>query len=270
MNASAESLPETVSGEAVKTKPAKVKKIENDLIVKLVQEISNLSAEDAIKEVPDLLNGADENHFKLGGVLSLISTSKFFKVDGFENFKDFVEGKFGIQYRRAMYWITIYDALVESGVPWEKVQHVGWTKLRDLAPILTLDNVDEWVERAMGLTTIQLQDAILKFKAGALTNAGSEPVETAKSATTTVTFKIHADDKILIKSAIEKAKHEAETEYDGVALVSLCNNYLTGGMVAKPASLIEILQKYTPEEVLEGTEKAFPDLIVSAKMKTGK
>lgn len=270
MNASAESLPETVNSgsETVKTKPAKAKK-ETDLIVQLVAEISNMSAEDAISAVPDLLNGADENHFKMGGVLSIIQANKFFKTDEFDNFKDFVEAKFGLQYRRAMYWIQIYGSLVESGVPWDKVKDVGWTKLRDLASILTLDNVDEWVARAMDLTTIQLQDAIAKAKAGTLPSSGTEITE-AKSTTTTFTVKVHPDQKETIRSALDKAKKESDTEYDGTALENVCLAYLSGGMVSKPASLLEILQKFTPEEVLETTEKAFPNLIVSAKVKSVK
>ena len=54
----------------------------------------------------------------------------------------------GSQGRKARYLISIYDNLVTKMIPWEKVSHLGWTKLKDLAPVLTPENVDEWVAKA--------------------------------------------------------------------------------------------------------------------------
>lgn len=249
------------------TKPKKA--AETDLLVLVVQEIGSLSAAEAIEAIPALLDGADSNYFKLGGYLSFISLNKFYEAEGYETFKAFVETKYGLQYRKAMYWIQIYDKLIESGVPWAKVKAVGWTKLKDLALILTLENVDEWVERALGSTVHQLQEAIAKFKTGVLQTSGLTP-EGAKSDVTTFIVKVHAEQKTTIKQAIAKARVEANTEYDGVALEGICMNYLSGGNVNKPQALGTILAKYTPEEVLEALEPVFPDFEITAKLKSHK
>jgi hypothetical protein len=272
MNAAVNEGSDSIVEAEIKPK-AKAKKAQHDdLIVSIVAEIGGLDAEGALKAVPALLDGAEENYFKLGGVLSFIHSNKFWKtLEQFKdsNFKEFVEAEYGIHYRRAMVWIEIYDKLVESGVPWSKIQHVGWTKIRDLAKILTADNVDEWVHRALNSTVMQLQDLIAKAMAGTLPNSGLTPTDDHKSEVTTFTVKVHSEQKVTINLAIEKAKVEAGTEYAGVALDSICNNYLTGGNVTKPASLLDVMKKYSPEELLGAMEEALPEFIISAKLKTG-
>ena len=251
--------------EVVKTTHKKNGK-SDDVLVLLVQEIGKMTASEAIEAVPSLLDGADENYFRLGGYLSAIAINKYYEAEGFENFKTFVEARYGLQYRKAMYWIQIYDKLIESGVPWAKIKNVGWTKVKDLAMILTLENVDEWVERAINSTVLQLQEAIAKAKAGVLPNSGLTP-EGPKSEVTTFTVKVHAAQKTVIKEAIQKARAEANTEYDGVALEGICMNYLSGGNVTKPKALSAILAMYTPEEVLSALEPVFPDFEITAKLK---
>jgi hypothetical protein len=78
----------------------------------------------------------------------------------YANFREFVEKKHGIHYRKALYWIEIYKRLVEAEVPWEKVKNIGWTKLKDLAPVLTKENVDSWVKVAEEQTALQLVETV--------------------------------------------------------------------------------------------------------------
>jgi hypothetical protein len=271
MSTSAEEVVKPVAAKeteatATKHKPKKEKQPE-DLLVSLVQEVGKLTALEAIAAIPALLESADENYFRLGGHLSVIQSEKFYTAAGYETFRTFVEAEFGLAYRKAMYWIQIYDKLIESGVPWAKVKTVGWTKLKDLALILTVENADEWVERALSSTVLQLQAAIASAKAGTLPNSGITP-EGPKSEVTTFTVKVHTDQKLTIKEAIQKARVEANTEYDGVALEGICQNYLSGGNVNKPASLQSVIEKYSPEEVLAVLEKVFTDFVITAKLKT--
>jgi len=266
-------MPPVEASEAVlvpktktKTKVAKV----DDLLVSMVQEISKMSAAEAIEAVPSLMNGADENYFRLGGVLSVISANKYYEAEGYPNFKEFVEARYGLQYRKAMYWVQIYDKLIESGVHWDVVKDVGWTKLKDLAAVLTPENAEEWVKKAIGSTVLQLQEAIAKAKLGTLANSGITPVEDGdKSKVTTITYKVHADQKTVIEEAVEKAKIEANTDFGGVALEAICMNYLSGGNVGKPPALATVLKKYSPEDALTALEEAFPAFEVTAKLKKG-
>ena len=236
-----------------------------DVIGDIASEIENITKEEAFAAVPELIDSVDFSYFKLGGVLSVIQDNGWWEDDA-DTFKEFITERFGLHYRKAMYLINIYDRLVEANIPWEKVSGLGWTKLKELADILTVENVDEWVEKALTLTTLNLQEAIKAFKAGELSTDGTTDPDS--SGVSTITFKVHPDQKETIVEAIEKALEEAGTEFKGVALEAICMGYLAGatGKKAKPLSLMGTLEKHKPLAVLDAFEAIWPEINITAEM----
>lgn len=236
-----------------------------DLIVATASDLENLTREAAFEMVPMLIDSVDFSYFKLGGVLSVIQDNGWWEDDA-DTFKSFIEDNFGLHYRKAMYLINIYDKLVEAGISWDKVSGLGWTKLKDLADILTQENVDEWAERAANLTSLNLQAAVKAFKAGELNTDGTTNPDS--SGVTTVTFKVHPDQKETISQAIEQAMEESGTEFKGVALEAICMNYLAGGSTkaAKPLSLQGTMEKYSALQVLEAFEAIWPQHNITAEL----
>ena len=240
---------------------------EDDLIVKTAKECETLKEDKAFKLVPQLLNNIDHDYFKLGGVLAVIQANGWFMDKGHENFRSFVESDCGIMYRKAMYLIQIYNGLVESGVKWEQVKHLGWTKLKELSGILTPENVDEWVGLAENMTVLQLQEHIKAESAGGDAKGEKEEAVKEASKTTTITFKVHADQKETIKEAIAKCQHETGTDSDAVAIEHICIDYLGGeSKLAKIPSLKELMSGKSAEEVLEIFGEVFPDVELSATL----
>jgi hypothetical protein len=233
-----------------------------DMIVQTANEIENLKEAKAFDMVPRLIDDSDRNSFRLGGILSKIQSEGWFMNKGFENFKGYVEAECSIKYRKAMYLIGIYNGLVESGVPWAKVSHLGWTKLKELAGILTPDNVDEWVGVAETMTALQLIDYIAKATAGAETASSTEDAQKAAKETSTKTFKLHKDQRETVDEALKKAKHAGGTDHDSVALEMICIDYLGG--TPKVANLKEIMESKSMEEVLQAMQEAFPTLVMQA------
>ncbi|HEY0820202.1 MAG TPA: hypothetical protein VGD46_15555 [Rhizobacter sp.] len=239
-----------------------------DVIISTSHELENLSREEALSLIPELTNNVDFSYFRLGGVLAVIQgNSDWWKADGFDTFREFIENRFGIQYRKAMYLIGIYGNLVESGVPWEKLSGIGWSKVKEIAPILTVDNVDEWVERANELTVMQLHEAVKKAQLGTLDKTDTTP---DTGGVTTFTAKVHPDQKASIDKAIEKAMIEAKTEFKGVALEAICLNYLSGAKVSKPKSLVETFKSLPAdtgaEDVLKAFAQVWPDIDLTVTM----
>jgi len=262
----------TAPSEAMMTKK-KVKKPagkltaakEPDALVLMAHECENMSQEQAFEALPSLLETVDSNYIKLGGVLAVIRDHEWWKAGGYETFSKCLEEKFGLQYRKGAYLIQTYENLISSGVAWSKVKELGWSRLRVVSSVLTKENVDEWVEKAKGLTVLQLYDVVKAFKAQTLETSGIKPDE-IENTTTTISFKVHVDQKETIKQAVEKARKEANTEFDAVALEAICINYLGGGKVTKPKSLKSVMEKYTPEEVLGAFEKIWPDILLEVTM----
>lgn len=239
-----------------------VKGTETDLIGDIASEIENISKEAAFEMVPELIESVDFSYFKLGGVLSVIQDNGWWEGES-ETFKLFIPEKFGLQYRKAMYLINIYDNLVEANIPWHKVSGLGWTKLKELADILTTENVDEWVELAESLTTLNLKLKIKAFKAAELGLDGTE-----SEGVSTITFTVHPDQKETINEAVEKGMEDAGTEFKGVALEAICLNFLAGGNTGstKSLSLKGTMEKYTPGQVFEAFEAIWPEINITVEM----
>jgi len=229
-----------------------------NLIMDIAHEVESLTKTKALNEADRLAENIETNYFKLGGVLRLINDNSWF--EGFDSFDAFVVEKYGFAGRKARYLIEIYDNLVTKQIPWGKVSHLGWTKLKDLARILTPENVDEWVAKAEKCTVIELQ-AMLK--------AGQPSEEGEKTAKTTddivkMTFKLKQDQADIVTQALAKAKGELQTEHDTVALENICSGYVGGILqVNKPYSLDEVIDSTGFEPLLKRIAEKFPQYDIS-------
>lgn len=253
--------PEQKAGvpEVVKAKHGEV--IEGDLIAKTAHALEAVDEETARELVHKLIEDTEFSYFKLGGVLSVINANGWFKPYG--SFKDYVENEHGIKYRNARYFISIYETLVEANIPWEKVKTIGWTKLKELLPVISTENVDQWVEVASKNSTLQLIEMVKSEKE----QGTAETVETDKEpkTVTTMTFKVHEDQKATIKAAIDKAQKESGTDVATVALEHICLDYLNGSpkpgkAQGKTKSITELMKEMGLEKTLEEFEKVFPDV----------
>ena len=196
---------------------------QTDVIMDVAHEIENLTQDSAFQMVPALVEDTEFNLFRLGGALSVIRAHKWFGE--YKSFKELVEQQFNMEYRRAMYFSDIYDNLLANDIPWDAVKDIGWTKLRVLAKHLTKDNVDYWAAQAKKLTFIQLLEAL---KTKDKPEGEAEESDPTTSTVTTLTLKLHEDQKEVVKTALQKAKEETNTEFDNVALERICTGYLGG------------------------------------------
>ncbi len=249
-------------------KKAKPKAV--DLIQETAFEIENLKTEeDARKLALQLRDSTAFTNFRLGGVLSKIQTEMWF--GDHSNFKLYAEMELGIGYRKAAYLTQTYNGLLATGVPWEKVKDLGWTKLRELISVLNADNVDEWLERVEGLTTLQIIDLVKKSKSD---TAAKDPDDLASSDVTTMTFKIHEDQKETIRKALDKARDDFPTDVDAVALEHICLSFMNVTIKApklqetfstfKDAYPEDVTQAITP--IFAAFEEIFPTVNISVEI----
>jgi len=240
-----------------------------DVLQQSTHLIESLDESTALKKAKDALDSADENLFVLGGILDAIYTNAWHT--GYDGFKDLVEDMFGMKLRKAMYLMKIYNDIVENEIPWEKVSGLGWTKLRVLSSILNLDNVDEWAERAAGMTVLQIQEFIRAMKDSEGEETDTVALEQEASTVTTLTFKVHDDQKEIVQDAIGQAKDAADTEYDGVALEYICMDYMgstntSAGSSGAKVTMVSLMQESSAEEVLQVFDRVFPEVSITATL----
>ena len=232
-----------------------------NLIMDIAAEVENLTKGKALTMADNLAETIESDYFKLGGVLKLINDNSWF--EGYESFDLFVYEKYGFQGRKARYLINIYTELVTKQIPWEKVAGLGWTKLKELAPILTLDNVDEWVNKASAVTVLELI-AMLKAK---LNSSGKESSEKTTDDVVVLKFKMNFEQAETVKAALAKAKGELGTDVDTVALENIAAGYVGGTVTAVQTDLGSVMKAAGWEAVLGLFDSLFPniDLTVTEK-----
>jgi hypothetical protein len=241
----------------VATTTAKAGEImEPDILSDLVHEIENLKEKDARELIPALSEQTELTMFRLGGVLSLIQANNWFEP--YASFRDFVEKEHGLAYRKAMYWVGIYNALSAAKVSWNKVKGIGWTKLKEIALVINEENQDQWIEIALNSNTLTLIETVKK----SLAKDKPQSVEDQSSKTvTTKTFKVHEDQKATIDAAIAKAKEQSSTTVDTVALEYICIDFLGGQTIDQK------LKSMGMEAAFALLEKAFPNVDISVDVK---
>jgi hypothetical protein len=221
----------------------------------LVDEIENLDEQDALGLVGKLANQGEVTSFRLGGVLAHLKANGWRNAHG--SFKEFVEVEHGIAYRKAARWMGVYRQLAESKVPWEKVQKVGWTKLKEIAGVITPDNVDEWVKVAAASKTSTLTAIVASHKrAGSALAIEHRPVDVV----TKMTFRVNASQKGAIQAAIDKAKTLAGAPAATVALESICADYLSGATFSREAKTMGL------DACVKVVEQAFPNARIQASL----
>jgi hypothetical protein len=237
----------------------------------LAESITSMDEEQAKETLTNLLENEGLNDFRLGGILARYQSNQDWWGD-YGTFKEYVTGELNLHYRKVMYLIEIYNVLVKHGIEWDIVKTIGWTKLQVICKVIDADNVKDWVSKAEVMTTIQLQAAVKAHKEG-----DGEEGPAPNTDVTTMTFKVHPDQKDQIRMALDKAKEELNTDFDTVALEGICTGYLTGS-VAPPAEgeqaelvvvpFTELVASKTPEEVLQAFGAVWPeiDIVVTSEV----
>jgi len=249
----------------------KAEPIGNDGYDPIVTFASQIEKESRIKIeeiVRDLNEESEANKFKIGGALARIQANEnWWQEAGYQNFKDYV-ASLGIGYRKAMYLIEFYKKLLELDVPFVKFGGIGWGKIRIIVPVLTKENVDEWVEKAKVLSRSDLEAHIKAEKQKIKTGKEHEP-----KTITTKTFKLHDDQKQVSDEAIAKAKEEGNTEVDSVAYELICQNYLGAGLqFSDPKQALTYDSKHNEDgmlwvqKVIGWLEELHPELVINAEV----
>lgn len=235
-----------------------------DVLAGTANEVEQLTKPKALKLAPELVNSAGANDFKLGGVLARIQEEGWWEGSEHESFKLYVENVLGLKYRKSMYLINIFDKLVEAGVSWADVSSIGWSKLRFIVDHLTAKNAPDWAKRCDKMNALQIQDYVKQLELKKAKKGSKDTGEPEVAAVSTMSFKVHADQKDMIREALDKKKDEIDTEFDTVALENLAIDYVEGttgkGKKVTKASVTEYLTNLGEEKAAALLISIYPNL----------
>lgn len=252
-----------------------------DPVVNVEQEIASLDEETAHALVGELHEASEFAEFKLGGVLERIFTEGWHK--GHSTFKDYIQTEHGIHYRKARYLMNIYRTLMEKNVPWAAVAKVGWSKMKELLPVLDEHNAEKWAETAVSMSVPNLIDYVKSYTAENKGKGKADPAPDSsdKGKVKTVQLKLHDDQLQTWEDAITKAKEASGTDVNAVALDFILVEYLGQPhkelpVMSQKPYVVKMLQKIKDdydgdlEKALsyffDAFDEVFPDITVKLEM----
>jgi hypothetical protein len=188
----------------------------------------------ALKAAKSLAEKIKETFWTLGGVLSFIRRHKSYatiEVDGVtpysgkQGFAQYVEAELDTHYRKAMYYIEIYETFAPLGISEEQVLALGWSKAKELCGVVNAKNVEKWLKKANELGREDLQAEIKSVRVKAGDTGTTDPGETAKA--TTFKFRLFEDQGQVVQEALKAASAVIGDDDLNKAFAHIATEWLT-------------------------------------------
>lgn len=242
--------------DAAATAPEEVTDFSN-----IVTAIENMGREASLKAVEELSEQSGYAMFKQGGLFARIKSQGWY--DPFDSFEEWVAQVHGMAKRKAQYSIAIYENLVNSEIPFEKVKGLKWSKLKEIAPIMTKETADEWIEKAQTMNVSNLIEEVKAHKkamAAAITGEQADGAELVKKVITR-SFKLYEDQAEVVETAIDRAKHDTGADENNQALEAICLSYLAGDkkITVGKQTLADAIKEAGFEKAIELVAEMFPE-----------
>lgn len=250
----------------------KVETTESDLDFLTVITMESLQSDKDVcmSKVTELSESIDRTYFEVAAYLVRIKDECWWK-DDYVSWEDYCNSS-GIGYRKAQYFINIYENLVEEGIEWDDIKEIGWSKLKEFAHLITTDNVSEWVSKASKMTVASIQAYVKQLKDQGVSKEDSSSsindVEVVKNFST----KLKPDQWELVKEAVHEAQESLGTKDTSVALQHITSSWLESKQPGASNSvalhdmsymqMVEAFRQTNPLHALEAFGDAWPSISI--------
>jgi hypothetical protein len=166
------------------------------------------------KEILDLRNGLERGYLKLSKLLSEVRHQQLYVKWGFATFADYLDKELGFHERKAEHLIKIWDKVRSFKLDEERIKKIGWTKMRQVVPLLTEKNSKDLINKAENLSVRDLGEKIKSLRAIERTPA-------------IMVLKLSLDDSEyrIVMDSIEEAK-KLTKQSTGQALEMICQDWM--------------------------------------------
>lgn len=175
----------------------------------------------------------ETGYVDLAQLMSEAYHREYYTKWGFKDFREFCDSELGMQYRKALYLVDIWDKVKSLNLSRAKVEKLGWTKMKDIAQVVTADNAKEWMDKAEKMTSRELQEAVKVSRSPDRTAGGVVPH------ITTMSLKMSEAETRVIMEALEEAKKLTNSDSSVVALEMICQDWLESKGVAPQRTSLE-------------------------------
>lgn len=165
--------------------------------------------------VLEAVRAVDRSYLDLASGLAEIYHDKHFETWGFTNFEAYCTSELDFTYRKAKFLIEIWDKVQGHNIPRDRVERIGWTKMKEIVRRVTAENCEELLRQGEELSVSQLSEQ-LKVAAGGGDSSG----------TTVVKLKMNSAEAAIIMECIDAAKKLVNSDNAVSALEMVCQDWM--------------------------------------------
>jgi hypothetical protein len=186
--------------------------------------------------------------FELGKILEEIFEGRHYIPLGYTTWKDFCEmalGPLELKYRAIDYLRMTRKKCDEVGIGREIAGEIGWSRLKEIVPVVTKKNKDHWIDVARRKeTTVQVLNAKVRVARGKITE------EESKVLPEKMFFSLFKEQKEIVELALEQAGKVVGSNKPGTLLSDvICPSFLAEypagvDVGSKPEMVVKLLVRF--------------------------
>lgn len=154
---------------------------------------------------------------RLGELLKEVRDKEYWKEWGYASFDEYALIELGYRERKVRYLIATVEGFERAGVTEEEAAKLETVKAQAIAPVITAENKEDWIEKAQTMKTQELQRAVAVAQ-------GREVPEEAPKPFSVLLF---GDQRETVDQAMELAGRVAGTDARGVMLVTMAQEFIS-------------------------------------------
>jgi len=177
------------------------------------------------QQVLSLKSEIEVRWFELGKILEEIFEGRHYIPLGYTTWRDFCEialGPLELKYRAIDYLRMTRKKCDEVGIGREIAGEIGWSKLKEIVPVVTERNKEEWIKKAKKKgVSVQILNALVRVARGRITE------EESKIVPEKMFFSLFKEQKEIVKLTLEVAGKVVGSDKDGSLLSDvICPSFL--------------------------------------------
>jgi len=160
----------------------------------------------------------DDSFVSLAENLHKFSSMEYYQQFGYSRFTEFAEKEVRIGSRKSEYMVKIWNFVKDCGIPTKEVKKLGWSKMKEVARVASVETAKAWMEKAKMMSTRDLIAEVKKHK------NPSKPGD-ENGSTTEFKFTVDTDESTIVTDATNLAKTlGAKTDAD--AMLVICQEWM--------------------------------------------
>ena len=158
--------------------------------------------------------------WELGEVLYIIFNKQYYVDAGYHDWREFCNGVLDIKWRTATYLKDIYGKFSPLDVEEAERKGIGWSKLKELLPIVNAQNVSYWLGMAKEKkVSVQVLNNMVKFALGKISKEEADKVPQV------VAFRLYQEQVENVERALEISRKLTGSDSRSYQLEMICAEF---------------------------------------------